>query len=205
MKKYIFFFLYLSALSLKAQDKVDTTTSFLDKTEFKIGYSGNIFWNNGLNLGAEYLWKENTKDKERKAKQKTINYQFLLNGNLTFTNNFSSKTDAGIYTNYGLTWRRTNTKGKQISIEFNPLGYYRSFLPETYEVNGDDVNKVFLPGRSYYAPSFSIGLGKLREGKKLTGRYFNINVMLRTPYNAGTLPSISLQYGFRFNSKKKKQ
>jgi hypothetical protein len=89
-------------------------------------------------------------------------------------------------------------------MSFNPLGYYRSFLPETYEVKGDEVTKVLFPGRSYYAPSFSIGLGKLRKGKKLTGRYFNINLMYRTPYNAGTLPSISFQYGYRFNIKKKK-
>jgi hypothetical protein len=202
MKKYILVYLSILTLSLNAQDKSSPPTSFLEKTEFGIGYTGNLFWNNGLNFGAEYGWKEKVKTKGRKSKQKTITHQFLFNGNLAFTNNFSSKTDAGIFTNYGLTWRRTNTKGKQISIEFNPLGYYRSFLPETYEVNGDDVDRVFLPGRSYYAPSISIGLGKLRKDKKLTGRYFNINLMYRMPYNAGLLPSISFQYGYRFNYKK---
>ncbi|MBL4709436.1 MAG: hypothetical protein JKY48_13445 [Flavobacteriales bacterium] len=202
MRKYFIFLVYLSSLSLSAQDTLDSIPSA--KLEFKLGYSGNFVWNNGLNFGAEYLWKEQVKRKERRGKQKTITHQFLFNGNLVFTNNFASKTDAGIFTNYGLTWRRTNTKGKQISIELNPLGYYRSFLPETYEVKGDQVKKIFLPGRSYYAPSLSIGLGKLRKGKKLTGRYFNINLMLRTPYNAGTLPSISFQYGYRFNFKKKK-
>ncbi len=179
--------------------------SFLDRTEFKVGYFGTIFWNNGLNIGAEYLWKEKIKIKERKRGQKTITHQFLLNGTLGFTTNFSTKTDTGLFTQYGLIWRRTNTKGKQISVELNPLGYYRSFLPETYEVNGDDVDKVFLPGRGYYAPSISIGFGKLRKGKKLSGRYFNLNLMLRTPYNAGTLPSISFEYGYRFKFKKKKR
>ncbi len=204
MKIYIFVFLSLSTLYLNAQDKIDATTSFLDKTEFKIGYSGNFLWNNGLNFGAEYLWKEKMKVKNRKRGKRTNTHQFLFNGNLGFTTNFSTKTDTGIFTNFGLTWRRTNKKGKQFSIEFNPLGCYRSFLPETYEVKGDQVNKVFLPGRSYYAPSLSIGLGRQRKGKKLTGRYFNINFMLRTPYNSGTLPSVSLQYGYRFNFKKKK-
>jgi len=204
MRKYIFAVLCLFALSLNAQDKISDTTSFLDKIEFKVGYSGNLIWNNGLNLGAEYLWKEKVKTKTRKDKLKTITHQYLFNGNLTFSNNFSTETDAGIFTNYGLMWRRTNTKGRQISIALNPLGYYRSFLPETYEVKGDDVKKVFLPGRSYYAPSLSIGLGKLRKDKKLTARYFNINLMYRTPYNAGAAPSISFQYGYRFNFKKKK-
>jgi hypothetical protein len=203
MNKYIFAFLWLSTLFLNAQNKT-TTSSFLDRTEFKIGYSGNVIWNNGLNFGAEYLWKEQMKTKDRKRGQRTNTHQFLLNGNLGFTTNFATKTDTGLFTSFGLTWRRTNKKGKQFSIEFNPLGYYRSFLPETYEVKGDNVNKVFLPGRGYYAPSLSIGIGKQRKGKKLTGRYFNINFMLRTPYNAGTVPSVSLQYGYRFNLKNKK-
>lgn len=203
MKNYIFIFLCLSTLYLNAQDKIDTT-SFLDKVEFKVGYTGNLVWNNGLSFGTEYLWKEKRKIKDKKRGQKTITHQLLFDGNLGFTNNFSTKTDAGVFTNYGLAWRRTNPKRKQISITLNPLGYYRSFLPETYEVKGDEVTKVFLPGRSYYAPSLSIGLGKLREGKKLTGRYFNINLMYRTPFNAGVLPSIFFQYGYRFKSNKKK-
>ncbi|MEW4924443.1 hypothetical protein [Algibacter sp. 2305UL17-15] len=180
-----------------------SSQSFLDRTEFKVSYFGNILWNNGLDFGAEYLLIENKKVKNRKRGQRTNTHQFLLNGNLGFTTNFASRTDTGVFTNYGITWRRTNKKGKQFSIEFNPLGYYRSFLPETYEVNGDNVEKVFLPGRGYYAPSISVGIGKQRKGKKITGRYFNINFMLRTPYNATTLPAFNLQYGYRFNFKKK--
>lgn len=182
-----------------------SSKSFLERTEFKIAYSGNIFWNNGLNFGSEYLLKETLKTKNRRGKERTNTHQFLLNGNLGFTTNFSTSTDTGVFTNYGLTWRRINKKGKEFSIEFNPFGYYRSFLPETYEVNGDNVSKVFLPGRGYYAPSISIGIGKQRPGKKITGRYFNINFMLRTPYNAGALPSFNFQYGYRFNFKKKKK
>lgn len=177
--------------------------SFLDRTEFQASYFGNIFWNNGLNIGAEYLLIESIKVKNRKRGQRTNLHQFLINGNLGFTTNFSTETDTGIFTNYGITWRRTNKKGKQFSIAFSPLGYYRSFLPETYKVNGDNVEKVSLPGRGYYAPSISVGIGKQRKGKKLTGRFFNINLMLHTPYNAGTSPVINFQYGYRFNFKKK--
>ncbi len=46
-------------------------TSFIDRTEFKVTYSGNIFWNNGLNFGAEYLLKEYTKVKNRKRGQRS--------------------------------------------------------------------------------------------------------------------------------------
>ncbi|TYA71926.1 hypothetical protein [Seonamhaeicola marinus] len=191
-------------MSQNARGSDDTLSkSFLERTEFKIAYSGSVFWNNGLNLGAEYLLKEHSKIKFRRGKERTNTHEFLLNGNLGFTTNFATSTDTGIFTNYGITWRRTNKKGKQFMIELNPLGYYRSFLPETYKVDDNGVNKVSLPGRGYYAPSISVGIGKQRKDKKITGRYFNVNFMLRTPYNAGALPSFSLQYGYRFNFKKK--
>ena len=196
-----------NAQNLDDIDTLSTITpkSFLDRTEFKVNYFGNIFWNNGLNVGAEYALAEIVKVKNRERGQRTNVHQFLLNGNLGFTTNFSSKTDTGVFTNYGVTWRRTNKKGKQFSIQLNPLGYYRSFLPETYEVIGDNVEKVFLPGRGYYAPSISVGIGKQRLDKTLSGRYFNINFMLRTPYNAGSLPAFNFEYGYRFNFKKKQK
>jgi len=203
----ISFFTVAHSQTIQKNDHKGSNTSYLDKTEFKVGYIGNVAFNNGLYFGSEYLWKERVKIKEKvdkKGRQKTITHQLLINGNLGFTTNITNKTDTGVFTNYGLIWRRTNTKGKQISIEFNPLGYYRSFLPDTYEVRGDNVSKTSLAGRNYYAPSLSIGIGELREGKKLPGVYFNINLMLRTPYNAGNLPSVFFQYGYRFNCKKKK-
>lgn len=203
-----FLFPFFNTVYTQKTPKSETTNTqlsqhFFDRTEFKVGYTGTIFWANGLNFGAEYLLKETLKTKNRKRGNRTNTHQFLLNGNLAFTTNFATKTDTGLLTNVGLIWRRTNKKGKQFSIGVNPLGYYRSFLPKTYEVNGDSVDEVFLPGRGYYAPSLSVGIGKQRKGKKLTGRYLNINFMLRTPYNAGALPSFSVQYGFRFHLKKK--
>nr|WP_298789733.1 hypothetical protein [uncultured Allomuricauda sp.] len=199
------FFSYGQNKSKNQTTNTQLSESFLDRTEFKVGVVGTVFWSNGLSVGAEYLWKENEKTKTRNHKERTNTHQFLFNGNLGFVTNFSSKTDTGAYTNFGLTWRRTNKKGKQFNIELNPLGYYRSFLPETYEVNGDSVDKVFLPGRGYYAPSLSVGIGKQRKGKVRSGSYFNINYTMRTPYNSGALPTFSLQYGFRFNFKNKKQ
>lgn len=74
MRKYIFVFLCLSTLSLNAQDEINTTSSFLDKTEFKIGYSGNLLWDNGLNFGAEYLWIAKP-DLESVAKNCTTRYK----------------------------------------------------------------------------------------------------------------------------------
>lgn len=201
MKVYSFIFLFMAALNLRAQNRLNKTP-FLHKTEFSIGYYGNLAWDNGLNIGAEYLWKEKTRKKKRK--DKTISKQFLFNGNIGYSTNFSNKTDNGLLSNFGITWRRTNPKGKQIHFTINPIGYYRSFLPQTYEVKGDKVSRVTLPGRSYYSPSFVLGIGKKRSEKRRSGWYFNLQYTMRTHYNAGTLPVITLQYGYRFNFNNKK-
>lgn len=201
--KLLTLLLFFTVSAIKAQESVLSERSFLELTEFKVGYTGNLVWNNGLQVGAEYLLKETIKIKEKKRGPKKITNQWLLDGNLGVTTNFSSRTDTGVFANFGLMWRRTNKKDKQLSIGFNPIGYYRSFLPQTFEVSGENVNKVFLPGRSYYAPSLSIGIGRFRKDKKITGRYLNLNLRLRTPFNTTTLPAISIQYGFRFNFSKK--
>jgi len=203
IKQYGVILLLIASVNLKAQTQTNNS-SFLDRTEFKVGYFGNLLWDNGLNFGAEYLWKEKIKIKERKRGEKTITHQLLFNGSMGYSTNFSNKTDNGLSTYLGLIYRRTNLKGRQLSLEINPLGYYRSFLPETYEVKGGNVSKVRFPGRSYYAPSIAIGFGKFRKAKKRSGSYFNLRYTIRTPYNAGALPILSLEYGYRFNFKTKK-
>lgn len=195
-------FLFMCTINLKAQSTI-RNTSFIDRTEFKIGYYGDLFWDNGINIGAEYLWKEKIKIKQKRKGPKTITHQLLCNGSLGYSTNFTSQTDNGLYTHYGLIWRRTNPKKRQFNLEINPLGYYRSFLPETFEVKGDNVSKVKFPGRNYYAPSIGFGIGKQRTGKRRSGWYLNLNYTLRTPYNAGVLDTFTIRYGHRFNFKKK--
>lgn len=195
-------FLLIYAIHLQAQSKAEGS-SFLNRTEFKVGYYGNLFWDNGLHLGAEYAWKEKKKVKEKKKGPKTITHQFLFNSSIGYSTNFNNQTDNGLYTHAGLIWRRTSPKRWQVQVALNPLGYYRAFLSETFEVKGDDVSKVRFPGRSYYAPSIGFGIGRLRRGKRRSGWYLNLNHALRTHYNAGALDTFSVQYGHRFNFKKK--
>jgi len=172
MKLIVKSILLILVLHVNAQSQTEHS-SFLHKTEFKVGYYGNLLFDNGLNLGAEYLWKEKQKVKEKKKGQKTITHQLLFNGSLGYSTNFTNQTDNGLHTYYGLIWRRTNPKRRQINIEINPLGYYRSFLPETFEVKGDEVSKVSFPGRSYYAPSIAIGIGRLRKGMHYPPFHYN--------------------------------
>lgn len=197
--KIVFLFMIVSNLQAQSQKK---DTSFIGNTELKIGFSGNMIWENGMHIGLEYKWKEYIKTKKKKRKKKKVVNQFLFNGNLGYLTNLSTDTDNGGYSRFGIVWRRTNKKGRQLQVELNPLGYYRSFLHETYKVEGDRVSEVPLPGRSYYSPSIAFGIGKLRENKRRSGWYLNLQYSFLSPYNAGVYPMISIQYGYRFNFKK---
>lgn len=198
---FLFFLLIVILnVNLKAQN-LHNQSSFLNKTDFKIGYFGDLLWSNGISIGGEYNFKEKVKIKQRKRGHKKITRQFLINGSIGYTTNFSTKTENGLISHCGIIMRRVNPKGKLLNLELNPLGYYRSFLPKTYEVKDDNVSKVKFAGRGYYAPSLAIGIGKYRKEKTNTGWYLNFRYSVRTPYNAGTLPVISFEYGYRFNFK----
>lgn len=192
--------LFLLTAKLSAQDD---NASFLARTDFKAGYFGDVFSNNGINLGAEYLLREKVKIKEKKKGQKTTRLQLLLNSSLGYSTNFATQTQNGIFAYSGLTLRRVNNKKRELSLEFNPLGIYRSVLPDTYEVSGDEVRKVTLPGRSYFAPSIAFGIGRFRRDTKRSGWYLNVQYTVLTDYNADALAIFSLHFGRKFNFNKK--
>ncbi len=202
MRQLPLVFLILNSYSLFAQNKSDhsiiNSKSLYDRIEFKASYTGNILWNQGITIGAEYLWRQKAYEKKKKRGTKLITHQYVLQSEIGFTFMPATQTDTGLLTSLGLIWRRTNPKGKQISIGINPIGLYRSILPEVYEVKGDDVQKKTLAGRIYYAPSLTFGFGKFRKNKALSGRYFNFNFGIRTPYNASILPTFTVSYGYRF-------
>lgn len=196
------FTLLLLTTQLSAQDAV-IPASHYGWTDFKAGYFGNVFDNNGLEVGVEHLWSENVKIKERKKGPKTVLRHFLFHGNLGYSTNFSTSTQNGLFAYSGVILRRVNAKSRERSIAINPLGIYRSVLPTTFEVVGDDVTRVALPGRNYYAPSVSIGIGRFRRATKRSGWYLNLQGTVLTNYNAGILPIFSLHFGRKFNFRKK--
>lgn len=203
MKVYFIAFLLLLTINLQAQLAQTKESNFLNKTDFKVGYFGSFVWSNGLNVGAEYLWKQSEKTKEKGKKTKTITRQLLLNASLGYSGSPRNKVNNGITTYCGIMYRRIGAKGWLFNLEASPLSIYRSVLPETYKVEGNEVSRVRFPGRIYYAPSIAIGTGKYRSDKRFSGWYLNLNMTLRTPYNGGTLPTFSLHFGQRFNFKSK--
>lgn len=195
------FIALFTTLSVAAQEQ--QATPYFDRTDLKVGYFGNIFWNQGIALGTEYVWREKYTSKETNKGSRITTKQLLFNGYVGYTSGTELKTDNGIILQGGLTWRKTRPGGTQYSFEFNPIGYYRSLLGEAYEVNGQDVEKVSFPGRSYYAPSIAFGIGRQRKYKHVSGWYINMRLSSRAPYNSVVLPFLSFEFGQRINFKKR--
>lgn len=201
LRTFLAVFLLVLTGRLTAQDVAEPPSS-RGQTNFKIGYFGNLRSNQGLSLGAEYIWLEKVKVRAGRKGPKMIRRQLLLNGSLGYSTNLATRTQNGVFAYSGLTLRRVNTKGGELFVELNPLGFYRSMLPDTYEVVDDDVSSVSFPGRSYYAPSIAIGIGRFRSGIKRSGWYVNLQHTILTNYNTGLLPIFSLHFGYKFNFNK---
>ncbi len=195
MKKSIYLLLlFFPMLLIGQQNQEKTVFNSTDKFAFRIGYFGNNIWNPGLIITPEYTLGAWAKTKKEKTKVREV----LLHANAGFF--WNPQTHVGTFTSVGLAYRKTNAKKFQSTIGINPLGYYRAFLHETYEVSDEGiVTAKPLANRGYFAPSLILGIGKKKTKRNW---FFNIHFMLLNQYNLGNLPLGSIEYGYRFGGKK---
>jgi hypothetical protein len=196
MKKILLLFMFFPIL-LVAQE-AQQKPSGLD-IKFNASYYGNNLWNPGLKVGAAYIFKETHWDGEsKKGKEKHKMHQFMINGDLGFF--WDPKDFTAVFTYFGVTYRKTNTKGFNYNFGLSPAALYRSFLPETWEVDDEgNVSEVVLPGRFYYAPTLIAGIGKKMNGKTFSAWFMNLNIMTLVKYNANMVPLLNVEFGYRFN------
>lgn len=165
-----------------------------------ISYHGNNLWNPGLNAGIEQPWSVILRDNRR---QKPLTIETYFNADLGYFRDYSRQTP--FFTHLGINKRRyrRDKGGFHYQFGFSPVGIYRSFLPETWEytVNGT-VEKVFLPGRWYYAPVVSLGMGKLHKGQPGTGWFVEMNITTLIPYNTYVMPLLNIKAGYRVPMKR---
>jgi len=192
--KFVLFLLLLLPIILSAQENNEAVPKYeSQKTSFRIAYFGANIINPGLNFRVERIIREKIKTKKRKnGKLKTKH--ILLNGNLGFF--WNPQTHVGLFTNYGFLFRRTSHKFFNTTLGINPLGYYRSFTTETYEVDiVGEVKKKILGGRDYFAPNLIFGIGRKKEKREwfLMYHLFFIN-----NYNLTLMTQLNLEFGYKF-------
>lgn len=162
---------------------------------YSVAYFGNNLWNPGLKLGMEYTWKVNTNVVKSEAEGIFTKKEWIPGANIGLY--LDPGSHAGLFTNAGIGYRRINAKGNARFASLHPAGIYRSFLTETYRFNEQgDVERVPLPGNFYFAPAFSLGIGKFTDPALQSGWYTRLTVITLIPYNHWIMPLINLETGF---------
>ncbi|MEZ4776230.1 MAG: hypothetical protein R3D00_23855 [Bacteroidia bacterium] len=174
--------------SFSAFSQYDSTLTF------SLGYYGNNLWNPGFSFDTDYTFRETKADDDKsRSYLKQLSAQVKLAG----------YADPNIYqarfVQAGFRYRKIKPRGFYCMLGISPLGLYRSFLPETYQVSSKgDVTKITIPGRWYFAPEVSAGLGKVTSIQNPTGVYAHIHLMVLMPYNTYVLPLLNVELGYQF-------
>ncbi len=168
--------------------------------DLSISYFGNSVVYPGLKFGAEYVFHSHTKAKTgHKNKLKT--HQWVAMGNAGFF--WHPRNYTAFFTDFGVLYRHTGTKGFFWHMGLSPAGVMGTFFNETYDVSPEgDVTKPGLPSRWYYSPDFLAGIGHTRK-KGGSAWFLNLRFDGMVTYNAALNMLVSLEFGFKFNMKRK--
>jgi hypothetical protein len=197
---YLFLIILVISGNTISKGQAPEASSIYPPATLNLSYHGNNLWNPGLNAGIEQPWSVSQKA-DRKSRPVILEKYF--NADLGFFRDYSRQTP--FFSHLGINRRRyrEDKGGFHFQFGFSPVGIYRSFLPETWEYKTDGtVEKVFLPGRWYYAPVVSMGLGRFHNNKPGTGWFVEMNITTLIPYNTYVMPLLNIKAGFRIPMKK---
>lgn len=144
-----------------------------------VGYAGNNGWNPGVQVGVKLL--------EEYSPPAFFTCQMGAY--------WDPDSHVGVYLHAGIGYAMQLSEVSVLEWGVMPVGLYRSWLPQTFEVNdAGEVSVVSLPGNWYFSPSVSVRWARilrLMEGEW----YIGIKGMALTPYNTSFLPLLLLEAG----------
>jgi len=171
--------------------------------DYTLSYNGNILYNPGLLLGVEQVVREKVKSKTVGDLVRNKYRQHVIDAKLGFY--VDNPTHWAVYNNFQYSMRWLSHRNFFTQLSLGP-GVMRTFLPETYKVSDSgDIEKVTLPGRFYFTPAFSVGIGKSRKKVDRAGWQIKLHTFWLVNYNKGVLPQIYIELGYRFKNKKQIQ
>ena len=205
MKKIIIFWIIIFSLNNAYSQKTDSINIFKTGT-YTFAYFGNNLLNPGVKAGINFILKEKTTTKNKTKKNgkiamKTTINQLLAGADIGFF--WQPESHIGTFNFYELSYRKINRKDNSYRIFGVGPGIYRSFYPETFEVDNDgNIRKTNLGGRTYFAPVVTIGSGRFKKDSFLHSLAFSTNLMFLFNYNTGIVPLLNLEIDFCFDFKK---
>jgi len=123
-----------------------------------VSYLGEMVSHPGLKISADFSIKEWDKTKiTKKDSSKRIRKSFLISPALSFF--YHKRYQTGLFIMPETKYTRQNPKGGFYALGIG-LGYLRTFIPNTYDVNSSgEVNKS-AAGHNYFATNYFISFGK---------------------------------------------
>ena len=204
MKKLLWFLPLFIPLMGIGQDSLNTK----GKSCYSLSYTGNNLINPGLAITWEKSIRSKIKSKS-KTKKKTgetytrlKNREFLHELEVGFWN--QPNTYGVAFLGYDIAYRRTG----YLRIRYKwalGVNYVNTILPTTYSAEeGEAVKKMTLAGRSYIAPHFVMGFGRMTKNPSALLRAWHCNIrgMFLLNYNDIILPMLNLELGVTLNRKK---
>lgn len=164
-------------------------------------YFGEMLTHPGLKVSTDFNIKEWDKIKStKKDSSKTINKSFLVSPALGIFHHRRYQT--GLFFIPEVKFKRQNPKGNFFECGIG-IGYLRSFIPNSYEVNSSgEVNKI-VAGFNYLATNYFISFGKdLSIKKNLPIAYFlKPQFIYAVPNFPNGTGYFALELGIRYNLK----
>ncbi len=162
------------------------------KPSFSIAFFGEGITHPGLKVGLAYDltgWSN-----PRKEVAKTIS----LGSSVGFY--FHRRYQTGVFVLPELAYNRQNVKGRSFSFGFG-LGYLRTFIPNTYEVDVSGEIAKITPGHNYFLSNLFVAFGKkVRSGKgHLKSYYVKPQLLYAIPNFPNGVGYFALEVGLKLN------
>jgi len=194
----LYWFFPMAFLMLTSADHLKGNSPYQERDFiYAVSYHGNNLWNPGLNVGVEVPRSYETRSNK---KDQTIHKFKFLQADAGFF--ADRRIEFALYANGGLTWRRQKEGKLYWQLGLSPVGFYRSFLPNTYEFIDEGlatgtVEKRTLAGNFYFAPAISLQTGKISSSSPLSNWFAEINLITLMPYNTYIMPLVNVKVGYR--------
>ncbi|MCI5056617.1 MAG: hypothetical protein MRY83_10945 [Flavobacteriales bacterium] len=175
--------------------EIDDSTS-TKKYQFTVGYFGSMLTSPGIAGGYERVLKSKIKSRNsffNSEKKVQIEKLLGLEANVGFY--WVPTVHVGSFLSSGIAYEKRKTKKKskfqRVSLQ---AGLFRSFLPKTFNVEDDEIKRVFLPGRFHFFPAIRYTRGTLVGDIPI---YWGANLMILSNYNTAINPLLNLEIGVK--------